>query len=58
MLVEAITRFRDLEANAYRDVGERFEVSSERYEAINGTRYGRLVEEVPTKRRKRTTREG
>jgi hypothetical protein len=58
MLVEAITRFRDLEANEYREAGERFEVSNERYEAINGTRYGRLVEEVPTKRRKRTTREG
>ena len=49
MLAEAMTRFRDLEANAYREAGERFEVSRERFDAINGTRYGQLVAEVPTK---------
>lgn len=45
MRVEALTRFLDLEAGAYREAGDRFEVTPERYRALNGTKYGRLVRE-------------
>ena len=46
MIVECIKRFKDLETNEMREAGDRFEVSSGRFAAINGTRYGKLVEEV------------
>jgi hypothetical protein len=48
MLVECIVGFRDLDAGILRDAGDRFEVSPERFAAINGTRYGQLVKEVPS----------
>lgn len=43
MLVACNRRFRDLEAHAFREEGEEFEVTEERYEAINGAGYGQLV---------------
>lgn len=46
MVVECVTNFRDLKAGTMRRAGERFSVSKERAEAINGTRYGMLVREV------------
>lgn len=48
MIVECIKRFKDLETDEMRETGDRFEVSSGRFAAINGTQYGRLVEEVPS----------
>lgn len=48
MIVECIKRFKDLEGNKMREVGDRFEVSSGRFAAINGTHYGKLVKEVPS----------
>jgi len=42
---EALTRFLDLEARTYREAGERFEVTPERFKSLNGTKYGRLVRE-------------
>ena len=46
MIVEALKRFKDIDAGVLRDAGDRFEVSPERFAAINGTRYGSLVTEV------------
>lgn len=46
MLVECIVGFRDLDAGILRDAGDRFEVSPERFAALNGTKYGKLVSEV------------
>lgn len=43
MLVACNRRFRDLEAHAFREEGEEFEVTEARYEAINGAGYGQLV---------------
>lgn len=60
MLVEALTRFRDLKANAYREAGERFEVDPKRLAEINGAGYGMLVrkaEETPKLRRTRKPKE-
>lgn len=47
MRAKATKDFKDLEANAFRKAGETFEVTEERFKAINSTRYGTLaVEEV------------
>ena len=44
MRVKCIRTFRDFDAGRIRDEGDEFEVSPDRYDAINGTRYGTLVE--------------
>jgi len=46
MTAECTVRFLDIEANVMREGGDRFEVTPERFEAINGTEYGELVREV------------
>lgn len=48
MVAECIVRFKDIDAGVLREAGDRFEVSPERFAAINGTRYGQLVKEVPS----------
>lgn len=50
MMAKAEVRFYDIEARADRNPGETFEVSRERFDALNGTEYGVLVsqaEEAP-----------
>jgi len=44
MRVKCVKAFRDFAAGRLRDGGEEFDVSPDRFEAINGTRYGVLVE--------------
>ena len=44
MRVKCIRTFRDFDAGLVRSEGEEFEVTPDRFEAINGTRYGTLVE--------------
>lgn len=46
MLAQCVVSFRDSEAGVLREAGERFEVSPERLEQINATKYGTLAEEV------------
>ena len=46
MRVRCVKCFRDLEEGTYRNVGDTFEVSEERFNAINSTPYGVLTEEV------------
>ncbi|OEH52964.1 hypothetical protein AQ616_18850 [Oceanobacillus sp. E9] len=48
MKVKAITRFYDKKAKKYRGTKTEdvFEVSQERFDEINSTKYGKLVEEV------------
>lgn len=46
MVVECTKGFLDIETGDVRKVGERFEVTAERLSAINGTRYGQLVQVV------------
>jgi hypothetical protein len=46
MIAKCTTEFMDLEAHTLRKEGETFEVSKDRFEAINATRYGKLVEEA------------
>ena len=46
MIAETLRKFKDIETGVIREVGSRFEVSPERFAAINGTRYGDLVTEV------------
>lgn len=46
MIAKCISEFMDLKAHKLRKEGETFEVSEDRFKAINSTRYGRLVEEA------------
>jgi len=46
MIAKCVKRFRDLEAGTFRTVGATFEVTPERFKAINSAGYGQLVEEV------------
>lgn len=48
MMVKAVARtaFRDLDCGVLREAGDVFEVTPERLERINSTRYGRLAVEV------------
>lgn len=50
MIAECKVRFRDAETKKMHEAGDRFEVSPERFAAINGTKYGVLVVEVPEKK--------
>lgn len=45
MIAECVVRFKDLEARKMREVGELFEVSAERFKALNATKYGEVVRE-------------
>ena len=46
MLAECVRDFRDLDCGALRRAGDRFEVSPERLERLNATKYGELAREV------------
>lgn len=46
MLVECVRAFLDIDTGMFREEGDRFEASPARVDAINGTKYGRLVREV------------
>lgn len=46
MLIRCVFPFVDSEANASREIGDSWEVSEERFKAINATVYGVLVEAV------------
>jgi len=46
MVIKCIKRFRDLDAGIFREEGDTFEVTEERYQAINTAGYGQLVEKV------------
>lgn len=58
MIAECVRRFADKETGAVREVGDRFEVTSERLDAINSAGYGVLAvaveEEAPKPKRKRS----
>lgn len=45
MIAECVVRFKDLEARKMREIGERFEVSVERFASLNSTKYGQVVRE-------------
>lgn len=51
MTAECTVKFLDIDANVMREVGDRFEVTKERFEAINGTKYGKLAREVRPRRK-------
>lgn len=53
MLVRTLIRFSDLKANQIREVGEEFEVTKKRYEEINSTSFGILVEVIEEKPKKK-----
>lgn len=46
MLARCVKRFKDLQAGTFREEGATFDVTRERYNAINTAGYGKLVEEV------------
>lgn len=56
MFAECIVKFKDIEAGRLREAGERFEVSPERFKAINSTKYGVLVKEVVQEEKPKRTR--
>lgn len=53
MKVKAIRDFQDLEEQVDRKVGDTWECSQERFEAINSTVYGTLAEKVAPRRTKK-----
>lgn len=46
MKVKTLVEFKDLKDKKLRKVGEKFEVNKKRFEEINSTKFGKLVEEV------------
>lgn len=44
MIAKCVKEFMDLKAHKLRKEGETFEVSEDRFNSINATRYGKLVE--------------
>lgn len=52
MKAKCIKGFRDLKAGVLRSEGETFEVTAERFKALNGSKYGQLVREVKTRKPK------
>ena len=53
MRVKTLVKFRDLKEKKLREVGEEFEVTKKRFEEINSTKYGKLVEEVEEEKKKK-----
>lgn len=49
MKVKVLKRFKDLKENKLRIPGGTFIVSQDRFEEINSTKYGKLIEEVNEK---------
>lgn len=46
MKVKTLVEFKDLKDKKLRKVGEEFIVNKDRFEEINSTKYGKLVEEI------------
>lgn len=57
MKAECIKRFLDISADTMREVGEQFEVTAERFNEINSTRYGQLVKKVQAPRKPKAKKE-
>lgn len=60
MIAKCVSEFMDLKAHKLRKEGETFEVTEERFKAINATRYGTLaveVKEAPKKPKRKSTEE-
>ena len=57
MTAECIVSFKDIETGRLREAGERFEVTPERFKALNSTKYGTLVKEVESKRTRKAKAE-
>lgn len=53
MQAVCVKPFRDLDAGVMREEGDIFEVSPQRFDRLNTTRYGKLVEEAPKPKRTR-----
>ena len=52
MKAECITKFKDIDAGRIREVGERFELTPERFKAINSAGHGKLIREVRVRAKK------
>lgn len=52
MKVKAVKKFRDLKEKKVRQEGEIFEVTKKRFEEINSTSFGVLVEEIKEEKKK------
>lgn len=46
MKVITLVKFKDLEANKVREVGEEFEINMERFKKLNLNTFGPLVREI------------
>ena len=53
MKVKTIKKFRDLKEKKVREKGEIFEVNKKRFEEINSTSFGVLVEEIKEEPKKK-----
>lgn len=49
MKAKALIKFKDVKNDLVIDKGEVFEVTKKRFEELNSTPWGVIVEEVPTK---------
>lgn len=57
MTAEALCGFRDLKEGVWRNEGDRFEVTTERFRQLATSRYGTLVKEVRPRKSKRQSEE-
>jgi len=56
MRAECIKGFRDLKEGVLRKEGDTFDVTAERFEELNASKYGQLVREVKAVREAKTRR--
>lgn len=56
MKVKALKNFKDLKGKAIRKKGDIFEVTKKRYEEINSTSSGTLVEKIENKKTQKEMR--
>lgn len=57
MRAKCLRDFRDLDAGVLRKEGDVFEVTPERFDSLNSTKYGELVREVRARKPKEAKEE-
>jgi len=57
MQAVCVKPFRDLDAGVMREEGDIFEVSPQRLQRLNGTKYGQLAKEAPKPKRTRRAKQ-
>lgn len=51
MKAKTLKKFKDRKEGTVRKIGDQFEITKERFQEINGTKHGVLVEEIKPKKK-------